>query len=145
MWLRSDRKDSAAAPQNFQTAFSACIAARAARVAPQTSSGGKAQVAGPSRAGYSAALPRSRPLAAPAKVFPPGPSIVAQNLQGQVPSANRTASQFHRAASPFPQVSQPSQDQSQVHGRQLEVFPHFVSNIREVRRARTAQRSASQL
>src|SRR3984885_15360818 len=145
MWLRSDRKDSAAAPQNFQTAFSACIAARAARVAPQTSSGGKAQVASPSRAGYSAALPRSRPLAASAKAFPPGRSVAAQNLQGRVPPANRSSSQFHQAASPSPQVLQPSQAQCHAHCRPLEVLPHLVSNSREVRHARTVQKSAPQL
>src|SRR6202041_2035273 len=75
----SDKKDSAAAPQNIQTTASAYIASPAEPAGPQTSYAGMARATGPFPAGSQASPPPPRPPPKPPPIFPPAPSSAARN------------------------------------------------------------------
>src|ERR1700677_572702 len=140
-----NKTDSAAALQNTRTTVSACIAARAAAIAPQTSYAGKAPATGPFPAGSRASPHRPHPQQARRPISPPTPSCAARNPPDQVLPAHPTralrhpaSAQFHQTESPTP-PHPPLRPPPSATSRQPPANgPHSAANISATPPAKTA-------
>src|ERR1700723_3759250 len=142
----SDKKDSAAAPQNIQTTASAYIASPAEPAGPQTFYAGMARATGPFPAGSQASPPPPRPPPKRPPIFPPAPSSAARNPPNRSSPPHPAKATHHPAskqsrptAPPIPPPSPPSTPPP--HPAAVPEVPARARNLPAAARKRPAFRS----